>query len=371
MKIGYDAKRAFHNKTGLGNYSRSLIDGMCHFHPENHYFLFNSKPSVLYKAEGLHVLEVLPSNRLTQKFSSLWRSFSLNSLACNYDLDIYHGLSHELPFGPKKGKTKWVLTVHDLIFIRYPQYFKPIDRTIYRYKIKKACRKADKIVAISEQTKRDLVDFLGVEAQKIEVIYQSCHPHFKLPVNTFKKEQVQKKYQLPPTYLLQVGTIETRKNLLLTIRALEHIAAHIYLVVIGKATPYLQLVQAEIAKRNLQKRVILLHSVPFDDLPTIYQLAHILVYPSRFEGFGIPIIEALNSGVPVIAAKGSCLEEAGGPNSLYVDPDDDAALSSAINRISKDKELRTSMIAQGKDYAQRFEPKNLANDLFNFYKNIQ
>lgn len=370
MKIGYDAKRAFHNKTGLGNYSRSLIDGMCHFYPENQYILFNSKPSTLYKAEGLHVREILPSKRLMQKFSSLWRTFSLNSLAREYNLDIYHGLSHELPLGNKKGKTKWVLTVHDLIFIRYPHYFKPIDRRIYTYKIKKACQKADKIVAISMQTKRDLVEFLGVAAQKIEVVYQSCHPQFRQTVNDEEKQSVRKKYQLPTSYLLQVGTIETRKNLLLTTRALDHVAPNIHLVVIGKETPYLKLVQDEIVKRNLQNRVRLLHSIPFNDLPAIYQMAHIFVYPSRFEGFGIPIIEALHSGVPVIAASGSCLEEAGGPNSLYVEPDDVDGLGAAINSIDTNSELRSAMIMHGKKYVERFNPKNLAEDLFSLYKSI-
>ncbi|QEL00967.1 glycosyltransferase family 4 protein [Olivibacter sp. LS-1] len=370
MRIGYDAKRAFHNKTGLGNYSRSLIDGMCRFYSENHYFLFNSKPSVLYKAEGLHVQEVLPSKGLAKKFSSLWRTFTLNSLAHQYNLDIYHGLSHELPFGSKKGKTKWVLTVHDLIFIRYPHYFKPIDRSIYTYKIKKACRKADKIVAISEQTKRDLMEFLGIAAQKIEVVYQSCHPQFSQTVDEEEKRAVQKKYQLPTTYLLQVGTIEARKNLLLTIRALDRIPTNIHLVVIGKETAYLQLIQHEIAKRNLQKRVLLLHSVPFDDLPAIYQMAHIFIYPSRFEGFGIPIIEALHSGIPVIAARGSCLEEAGGPNSRYVDPDDVEGMGSAINDINTNNVLRSTMIKEGNEYVQRFNPKNLAEDLFNLYKSI-
>ncbi|QNL47725.1 glycosyltransferase family 4 protein [Olivibacter sp. SDN3] len=370
MKIGYDAKRAFHNKTGLGNYSRSLIENIWRCFPENHYYLFNPKPSAWYHPEGLHLTEIQPIG-FYKKLSSYWRSFVLNALASNkYQLDIFHGLSHELPLGKKVGTTKWVLTVHDLIFIRYPQYFNRIDRKIYLYKVKKACKKADKIVAISEQTKLDIVNFLDIPAHKIVVIYQDCHPDFKKEVSQAKKTATAYKFQLPSSYLLQVGTIENRKNLLLTVNALKKTTSTLKLVVVGKPTPYLAEVKAEISKHQLQERVIFLHNVPFEDLPAIYQMAAIFIYPSRFEGFGIPIIEALHSKVPVIAATGSCLEESGGPNSIYVNPDNSAELANAIQNVLADPESRQKQIDSGVLFAEKFNPDRLASQLMNLYKSV-
>jgi glycosyltransferase involved in cell wall biosynthesis len=370
MRIGYDAKRAFHNRTGLGNYSRSLIDNICSFFPKDHYFLFNNKPSKLYYPEGLFIQEVLPTTFIQKKFSSFWRSFSLHHLADQYALDIFHGLSHELPFGGKKGKTKWVLTIHDLIFIRYPHYFNYIDRKIYRYKVRWACEKADKIVAISHQTKRDIIEFLDVAPEKIEVIYQDCHHSFKKEVSISVKESVRNKYNLPLSFLLQVGTIETRKNLLLTIKALKLINGNETLVVVGKRSPYLEEVKQQIAKLKLQDKVIFLHSVLFNDLPAIYQMAKIFIYPSRFEGFGIPILEALYSKVPVIAASGSCLEEAGGPSSTYVHPDNATELALAIDVLLIDQNKREHQIEQGLRYVEKFNPENLSSQLMNLYRNI-
>lgn len=371
MKIGYDAKRAFHNKTGLGNYSRSLIENMRRLFPENHYLLFNPKPSAWYHPEGLHLKEIQPTG-FFRKLSSFWRSFVLNTLASDiYQLDIFHGLSHELPFGKKKGKTKWILTIHDLIFLRYPQYFNAIDRKIYRYKVKKACKKADKIVAISEQTKRDIIDFLHIDPSKIVVIYQDCHAIFKEEVPQEKKQEIARKFQLPPSYLLQVGTIENRKNLALTIKALEKTASKLKLVVVGKPTPYLTEIKAAINRYQLQKRVIFLHDVPFKDLPAIYQMAEIFIYPSRFEGFGIPIIEALYSKVPVIAATGSCLEEAGGPTSVYVDPDNADELTNAIQNILADPQGRQKQMENGRLFVEKFNPEILSTQLMHLYKSIK
>jgi len=371
MKIGYDAKRAFHNKTGLGNYSRSLIDGMLRVFPDNHYYLFNTKPSEIYQPEGLHLHKILPRNFLSKRLPALWRSLNINSIVFKKQLDIYHGLSHELPFGKKKGTTKWVLTVHDLIFLRFPAYFPFIDRLLYKKKMQRACKKADCIIAISQQTKRDLMQFMHVPEEKITVIYQDCHEQFKRSVSKHQKERIKTKYQLPDYFVLQVGTIETRKNLLLTVKAMKAIPEEIKLVVVGKATDYLNEVKAEILKLNLQHRVSILSGVPFEDLPTIYQLARIFVYPSRFEGFGIPIIEALHSGVPVIAATGSCLEEAGGPDSVYIHPDCADELADAIVKLSADDDARQVQIARGLDYVKQFDQQVLTHQLVKLYQKLQ
>lgn len=371
MNIGFDGKRAANNLTGLGNYSRSLILQLSEFFHQNHYFVYTPKVkdsaqiNSFFKEENIH-LKLPESSGL----SFLWRSFGIKKQLAQDKISIYHGLSGEIPFGMDHGTAKTVVTIHDLIYLRFPTQYKLIDRTIYNFKSKYACKHADHIVAISEQTKNDIIHYYGTDPAKIEVIYQSCDDSFKQQVDQVKKNQVRKKYQLPAQYILNVGTIEPRKNLLLLIKALPAVAQHIKLVVVGKQQPYFQQVTAEINRLNLQDRVIFLKDIPFADLPAIYQLASLFVYPSFYEGFGIPIIEAMYGGVPVIAATGSCLEEAGGPDSVYVDPNNATELSVAINSVVLNPDLANHMKNNGLVYVQKFNTANLAAQLLDSYLNM-
>jgi glycosyltransferase involved in cell wall biosynthesis len=370
MKIGYDAKRAFLNNTGLGNYSRWLIKAIAGHYPENEYFLYtprvkpNSRLDFLSRYKNL--LTKTPDSKL---FTSWWRSKGIIKDLQRDGIQIYHGLSHELPSGIDKSGVRSVLTVHDLIFMRLPGNFGAISRSIYKAKVKYACKVADKIVAISQKTKDDITELLGTDAAKIEVIYQSIDPIFTTTQSAEQKEAISAKYQLPQQFLLSVGTIEARKNLLLLAKALKYID-NIPLVVVGRSTKYLDEVKQYLSANNLTHRVIFLHDVGFADLPAIYQLASVFIYPSRYEGFGLPILEALNCGVPVVAATGSCLEEAGGPNSLYVNPDDDKGLAKKINLILNDDTLKQNMIAQGLQYAANFAEDKLSAQLMQLYKNL-
>lgn len=366
MKIGFDGKRAANNLTGLGNYSRSLISHLAKYFPQNQYFVYSPKvkehPQIKSFTDSSNVLLKLPDTK-----GILWRTLGIKKQLLNDKIDLYHGLSHELPIGIRNTGIPSVVTIHDLIFMRYPKNFGAIDRFIYKIKTKSACKQADQIVAISEQTKRDIVEFYKTDPDKIEVIYQSCDDSFKSMANDEVKDQVKKKYQLPDKYILNVGTIETRKNLLALVRALNNIDEEYKLIVIGKKTSYFKLVEIEIQKLNLQSRVEFLQNIPFTDLPVIYQMASVFAYPSIFEGFGIPIIEALYSKVPVVAATGSCLEEAGGPGSLYVKPDDHIGLSKAINEILTNPRLKADMKEKGLIYVQKFNNENISRQMIELY----
>ncbi|MDT3402475.1 glycosyltransferase family 4 protein [Mucilaginibacter terrae] len=369
MIVGYDAKRAFLNNTGLGNYSRWLIKSMVQFHPENQYRLYtprirdNRHKNELSKLKN--ICAVTPGRMF---LPSWWRSQGVVKNLRTDKVDLYHGLSHELPFSIKESGIKTVLTVHDLIFMRFPQYFKWIDRLIYKAKLAYACRTADRIVAISQKTKDDLVELLNIPASKIEVIYQGCDNTFTLYNSEAYRTKIRKKYNLPKRYILSVGTIEERKNLLLLVKALARSKDSIRLIVVGKATDYIEEVKQFINASNTAYRVTFLHDVTFDELPVLYQLATLFVYPSRYEGFGIPVIEALCSGVPVIAATGSCLEEAGGPDSLYINPDDDEDLARKISRVWNSPALRQQMITKGFEYAKNFNHEKLADQLMQLYQ---
>ena len=369
MNIGFDGKRAANNLTGLGNYSRSLITQLSQFFPQNQYFVYTPKIKESRQINDFftpsNILAVLPKS-----FSFLWRTIGIKKQLLTDQIDLYHGLSHEIPIGLKQIEIPSIVTVHDLVFLKFPQYFGRIDRFIYKLKCQYACTHADKIVAISEQTKKDIVSFFNIDDHKIEVVYQSCDESFKTPANNSLKEEVKEKFDLPDHYILNVGTIETRKNLLLLIKALANVPKAYKLVVVGKETPYKQLVLDEISKLSLNERVIFLQNVPFNELPAIYQMASVFVYPSFYEGFGIPIIEALYSSVPVIAATGSCLEEAGGTDSLYMDPNNPIELAKNINKVLENQELQSEMKQKGIAYVQRFNDDRIANHMMEVYKNV-
>lgn len=370
MKIGYDAKRAFLNNTGLGNYSRWLIKSVSRYYPENEYFLYTPKVKPGFRADlpeasdNAHIITA--KGKLVK---SWWRSKSVIKDIKRDGIELFHGLSAELPGGLKKAGVKSVVTVHDLIFMRFPQYYGRVSRNIYTVKLKHACKIADRVLAISERTKYDLVELLHVPAEKISVIYQGCDPSFKTICTPEQKQAVRKKYGLPSDFILNVGTVEERKNLWVLIRALSFLS-DVKLVVTGKQTGYVDEIKKHLSAHQLNNQVILLNNADFADLPAIYQLAKCFVYPSRYEGFGIPVLEALASGTPVIAATGSCLEEAGGPDSLYVEPDDHIALSEKIHQVLTDDELRKNMIAKGREYSLKFEDENLAAQVMRLYQNL-
>jgi glycosyltransferase involved in cell wall biosynthesis len=371
LRIGFDAKRAFLNNTGLGNYSRSVIESLSFYFPENKYLLYTTEVKENNRTKGLLHKENI--SICTPKFpflKSWWRSrFVVKKLVADA-VNIYHGLSHELPIGIQKTGIKTVVTIHDLIFLRYPQYYKPADRKIYELKCRNACKYADRIIAISEQTKRDIIHFFGTDASKIEVVYQSCDASFSEKRNEANLSDIKTRYQLPENFILNVGTIEERKNALLIAKSLKYIAAETKLVLIGKETKYATQIKSFLKQEGLEHRVIFLQNIDFRDLPAIYQLAKVFVYPSEFEGFGIPILEALYSGTPVIAATGSCLEEAGGPDSIYISPEDDTTLAKAIDTVLNNAALQTKMAEEGRKYASNFTEEVHARNIMRVYKSL-
>ncbi|QEM11973.1 glycosyltransferase family 4 protein [Mucilaginibacter rubeus] len=371
MKIGYDAKRAFYNNTGLGNYSRWLLKGIASLNLSNILYLYTPKAKANSRLNFIgsypNIQIVTPQSKW---FTSWWRSKGIIKDLKRDGIELYHGLSHELPSGIGQTNIRSVVTIHDLIFMRYPKQFGPVNYRIYLAKVKHACLVADKIIAISQKTKDDVIELLGIDPQKIEVIYQGCDPAFAIEQTAEQKLTVKEKYNLPDSYILSVGTIEERKNLLLIVKALKNVVDDIPLVVVGKETQYTQQVKAYLTASNLNQRVIFLKDVTFAELPAVYQLASVFVYPSRYEGFGIPILEALNSGVPAIATTGSCLKEAGGPDSLYVSPDDDAGLAEKINSVLANDLLRQNMITKGCAYATNFTEDKLSRQLMRLYQNI-
>lgn len=388
MKIGFDAKRAAQNRTGLGNYSRFTIRILSEFHSDNDYYLYTPKPQRTPYFKEIPTLSKLhlhfPTTWIWKKLRSLWRVWGVTQDIQQEGINIFHGLSNELPLNigtPQRRKIqsgehrcKYIVTIHDLIFLHTPQYYHWIDRHIYNYKFRKACQNADRIIAVSEYTKQEIIDFYHIPEKKIDVVYQGCDPIFAKEISKEKLGEVRRRYSLPEKFILYVGSIEERKNLMLVAKAMNilhsQLGNQIHLVAVGRKTPYVEQIQAYLKENNINHLFHFEHKVPYDDLPSFYKLAYAFVYPSRIEGFGIPLLEAITSGVPAIGCTGSCLEEAGGPDSLYVDPDNEKSMAETILRVCTDKVLRQGMIKKGKEYAKNFSDTNLCQTLWNVYQDV-
>ncbi len=365
MHIGFDGRKAVQSFTGPGNYSRFILNLLTHHHPHHQYFLYSPK---LPKA-NIGIPEKIHYRHPPRLASpTLWRSSGIIRDLKKDKVDLFHGLSNELPLGIAKSKIPSIVTIHDLIFLRFPEFYHYIERTLYRYKYLHACKNASRIIAVSEQTKSDLISLFKIPEHKIDVVYQGCNSAFQLKSNEEEINLIRQEYNLPPKYILQVGLIEERKNLLLTVKALKSVTEDVKLVVIGQETDYLSEVKQYIETNNLHHRVRFLKNIPLKDMPPIYQAAELFVYPSEFEGFGIPIIEALYSGLPVVAATGSCLQEAGGKGSCYVHPKDEVQLAWTINQILSCPEKRNAMIQAGYKHVENFAEEQLAINLMNTYK---
>lgn len=386
MNIGFDAKRAAQNRTGLGNYSRFVIRILSEKFTGNQYHLYTPKPHRMPYLQEIPTLKHLflhfPPQGIWSRLRSLWRVWGITKDIQKDGIHIFHGLSNELPLNigtPEQRKMKadgkgckYIVTVHDLIFIHTPQYYHWIDRQIYNFKFRRACLCADRVIAVSEYTKQEIMHYYHTPESKIDVVYQGCDPVFSQEIEEGKLQEVKARYQLPDKFVLYVGSIEERKNLMLVAKAMAKLnrRAAIHVVAVGRRTAYVDKIQDFLKAQGIEHLFHFYHQVPYADLPSFYKWASTFAYPSRIEGFGIPLLEAISSGVPAIGCTGSCLEEAGGPNSIYVNPNDVQGMADAILRTCTDEDLRQHMISEGKKYALNFSDEKLSHNLMKVYENL-
>jgi len=371
MRIGFDSKRLFNNFTGLGNYSRTLLRNLGNFFNENDYYLYS--PKLKRTPETTLFLDQKPFQTFGSNsfFKSYWRTYSIVDQLKKDRIELYHGLSHEIPVGLQKSKIKSIVTIHDLIFKIYPKLFNSIDRMIYDQKLRHSCLKADKIIAISNNTKSDIINIYDIDPLKIEVIYQSCNTLYYDSLQKGKSDNVLAKYNISKEYFLCVGSIEKRKNLKLILESYRQFSPEkrIPLVMIGRGRRYGKEILGMIKEKGLEGSVHWIYDLEDNlDLKTIYNRSLALLYPSLYEGFGLPVVEAMLSKTPVITSNVSSLPEAGGPDSLYIDPRDPEALTDAINKILDDSDLRERMIKSGYEYAmQKFNAKQTTHQVMDCY----
>jgi len=373
MLIGFDAKRFFLNRTGLGNYARNTVRALEKYYPENRYFLYTPKTGDNAHLPGPKSIVRTPGPEPGKLGAALWRTFFLTRSIKKDNLDIYHGLSHELPAGIRKAGCRTVVTVHDLIFMRIPELYSYIDARIYKKKYKRSCQAADLVVAISKSTKNDLLEFFHIPEKKIRVAYQSCDPIFFSKSGSKALQKTRQKYGLPREFILYVGSLAPRKNIHNLIHALGSMGKENApcLVLAGQGKKDYIRQAMHIARQNkVEDNIRHLSGIPSSDLPCLYQAAQLFIYPSVYEGFGIPVLEALASGTPVITSDNSCLREAGGPGSQYMDPSSPEDMARSIKKILEDRELSREMVREGEKYARNFTPQKTAEEMMRIYREL-
>jgi len=372
MNIGFDAKRFFLNRSGLGNYSRWLIHGLINQYPQNSYHLYTpqvNKGDLApdFTTSNSEVTIHLPSNL----FKTFWRTKGIKKDLLKHSIEVFHGLSNEIPYGIEKTKIKSVVTIHDLIFKIHPEYYNPIDRSIYDTKFKSACERSNKIIAISEHTRQLIIDHYGIPKENTEVIYMDSLPIFHESADAKKLSEIKKKYSLNQPFFLNVGGGGGRKNQVRLCRAFAEIANNIdhNLLICGKKGRDFEEIEKVIKTYNLKNRIHWLENITDEDLFNIYHLSYATVFPSLYEGFGIPIVESYRCGKPVITSFGSSLEEVAGSSGLKCDPRDINDIATQMLKLTV-TEVYDTLVKNIPQELLRFESGDLLKKYYTVYEEI-
>jgi glycosyltransferase involved in cell wall biosynthesis len=373
MRIAFDAKRALNNTSGLGNYSRTLLNGLMQSFPENEYQLFSPKVNEDLFAElhGAFKMQ-LPLSTLHKTIHPLWRSFGLKKQLQQSRAELYHGLSNELPFNAHTFRMAKVVTIHDLLYLHHPEDFPFIDRKMYQLKTSYACKNADVITVNSLQTKQDVIRLMAVPEKKVVLVYHAVQPRFLLTYTQQQIEAVRKQYQLPSSFILQTGSFLGRKNHLRTLKAFAAITdkTDCHLVFVGNGGTEQRHIENFITQHHLQSKVHIIKNIAAADMPLLYRAAKAVIYPSINEGFGLPILEAFTSNVPVITTVGKCFAEVAGDAAVFIDPFSENDIAKAMLEVIENNSLCEKLITSGNARLPMFSTEKLAEGNMNIYKSI-
>lgn len=365
MNIGYDAKRLYHNSAGLGNYSRYLVSQIIQRNPNWKTFLYAHAQSPRWPVDTGQFTKI-------PEPSSLRRFWSLTHLWDKDQLDIYHGLSNELPWN--LGATvKTVVTIHDLLYMDYPEDYTWLDRKIYHTKTTRACHNSDVIIAISEITKKDIIDRLGIPEDKIKVIYQSCDPVFFQTVDQEKMKDHLEHYGISgKSYIISVGSFQHRKNQERLIRAYSksNLSGDVDLVFIGRENKFVKNLKSTIPAK-LQSSIHFLHNVNQKHMLSLMKGSLFVVYPSLKEGFGIPVVEGMAMGKAVLTSARTSCAEAGGNAVQLFEPTSDEDLSLNLELLAQDAPFRNDLETKAIPQARKFAPEIEMAKLEAIYRKIK
>ena len=363
MKIAIDAHSLGTQAGGNETYYRQLIRGLAQDQSNNQYTLFHTHPFTLDEIDRdpRFTLRKIPKNPVLRLAASL--PLALRQI----QPDIFHCQY----IRPLWGSPKTVVTIHDLAYEHFPQFFHPVEVARMRKLVRWTARKADHILTVSEFSAADIVKRFGVSREKMTVTYQAASPDFHPRDKKTSQEHLARAYRIHAPFILYVGRIQARKNLPRLVEAYARIrqqGAGVQLVIVGKKDWQSELLLKKVRELGLDSNVIFTGFVSFSDLPLFYGAAEAFVFPSFFEGFGLPVIESMASGVPTITSYGSSLQEVAGDGALLIDPSDTNSIATAMEKVLSDQGFSRSLIARGLKRASDFKPDALVSGTLAVYR---
>jgi glycosyltransferase involved in cell wall biosynthesis len=373
-RIGIDITSAVTQGAGIGRYTRELIAALVKVNKTDRFALFSAKqPARMPVARPVPVAPHVSYHQAPVGERWLYRLWYRLTLPVRIEwftgeIDLFHSPDFVLP--PVKAGTPTLLTVHDLSFVHFPETFTPALVNFLNKVVPRSVERASHIVADSEETKKDLIEHYGVAASKVSVLYSGVNPRFKPISIEARLKAVREKYGIGERpYVLSVGTLQPRKNYDMLIRAFRKVAdtcPH-NLVIAGGKGWLTDRISEEIVLQGLQDRVLLIGFADDDDLPALYSDASLFAYPSLYEGFGLPLLEAMACGVPVLNSNASCLPEVAGTATQQLAPDDQDAWSEAMLSLLADGGKKARLVAAGFLQARRFTWTRAAQQLNGIY----
>ena len=370
MRIGFDATAIPENRVGAGNYSFNLVQALANLDKKNEFFIFAQPIHIRewgIEQPNFHFVKVEMGSRLQRL---LWEQSGLPWQARHLQLDVLHSPHYTMPL---VKPCKSIVTFHDMTFQLFPEIHRPIHRVFFPLMMQWSAQKADKLIAVSKSTKDDMLRLLEIYPERIVPIPEAASSHYQqLP--TEQVEKVCERYQLTRgKYIYYVGALEPRKNLPVLIEAYAKIAPDfpdIPLVIAGRKGWMYDEIFKKVTFLKLEEKVRFLGYVPESDLIGLYNGTQVFVYPSRYEGFGLPVLEAMHCGAPVITTRISSMPEVAGEAALLVEPDDVEALSTALREILTKDGLARELSQRGLARAKNFSWERCAQETLSVYESI-
>ncbi len=363
-RIGIDARLAYYTQGGISQYTQHIIRELAGLETGHTFAILQSRKDTRSLAAG-------PNQRRARMWTPAHHRWERTALALELlprRLDLLHSPDFIPPAG---GGFRSVITVHDLAFLHYPQFLTDESRDYYAGQIEAAVARADRIIAVSEATKRDLMALLGVPPEKIAVVLEAASEQYR-HATPGEVERLRAVYEIDGPYILFVGTLEPRKNVDGLLRAYAQLCAEVpdvpQLVIAGGRGWLYQETLALYEQLGLGDRVCWTGVIPPDDLPALYSAAEVLCLPSYYEGFGLPPLEAMACGTPVVVSDRASLPEVVGEAGLYVDPDDVASIAAALRRVLEDSVLAADLRRRGLARADEFSWSRAARETLAVYE---
>ena len=372
MRIAIDARMG-HTRVGMGVYVRGLLFGLSKIDKENDYYIIinkNKKEDFVPIQDNFHkiYISITYSDYLKRDF---WEQVYLPLKLRKAKIDVYHGPNYVLPF---LSRTGMVLTIYDMISFASSEWYKPISRFRVQRLMKLSAKKANKIIAGSENTKQDIIKILKLPCDKIKVIYIGIDDIYRPIADKYKLDNIKNKYKIDSKFILHVGSLQARKNIPRLIEAYSklpmELLAKYQLVIAGKRSWKVEEILAKVKQLGLNDKVVFTGFVDDNDLPLLMNAANLLVFPSLYEGFGIPPLEAMACGTPVVASNTSSIPEVVGDAALLFDPYNIKEMTKAINRALTDVKLRNKLRKRGFERIKQFSWEKAARETLQVYKEV-